>query len=857
MTKISYLSFDLLIDRVGGAFCARVLSSPVGQARHDFDLSSVERYFDQKGRRSGKLLTMFGGQLFEAVFGGEVLMAFRRSLDEAERQQAGLRILLRLGEVPELARLPWEYLRDESRQRFIGLSKKSSVTRYLALPEGEKALVVQSAVRILVVLSNPLDEPPLDVHLEWQNLQKALGKVVEEGRVVLDRLENGTFAALQSQLGKKTYHIVHFVGHGAFDDAEQTGLLLFEDAQGFSDRVPANHVANLLHDQPSLRLVLLNACKGARSSRSNPFVGMAASLIQQGMPAVIAMQFDITDQAAITFAHKFYQAIAENQPVDAAVTEGRRAIYYRPNELEWGTPVLYMRAPDGYIFDVQAPSAAPYAYPSGRMAPHVPLYALPPASNWRHQSGTMGSDVPLDRLWHQSATTASHVPVGSLAFSSWRGASLRENTPHSEERYLDAAMPKEVVVGQSTELVTLIRLPDSAGLRAFLKDQHELEANAEDVKSSQFELEFPRDQSGRPTNLDLWIDLETDDFEVPIRRKKIRVQPSKNSALGIFRLIPRKTGPLDLLIQVFIAGETLLASDFVKVQSVTTLHETARSIISVATLFLGSFSLRGAKERQTEGHPEQSEGSKSSGPLWSGMFFNKWEIGNSYRSYQPAFRPYQSPRQEIAQRLAERQLVLFVGADLPESITPSRQGLADELATEPAIFYQKIAQLIQLTQPKWIITSAYHRHLELALEHESLLFDTVVNDIQLRSLKPKSPTVLKLYGDTQQAEELMITEEDQSKGRADQATSKKSIIEQVGDLFRRYNVLFMGVDLRDPTFDLFLQKTVANRFPSGSYAVWGDISWQEIASLERRYGLNILPGEAVPFLDGLLEWIKK
>jgi hypothetical protein len=108
-----------------------------------------------------------------------------------------------------------------------------------------------------------------------------------------------------------------------------------------------------MHDERTLRLAVLNACEGARTSRADPFAGAAQSLVQQGVPAVIAMQFEITDQAAVVFTHEFYAALADSYPVDAALAEARKAIFAQGNDVEWGTPVLTMRAPDGRIFNVE------------------------------------------------------------------------------------------------------------------------------------------------------------------------------------------------------------------------------------------------------------------------------------------------------------------------------------------------------------------------------------------------------------------------------------------------------------------------------------------------------------------------
>src|SRR3954451_11025375 len=66
------------------------------------------------------------------------------------------------------------------------------------------------------------------------------------------------------------------------------------------------------------------------------------------------MQFEITDRAAIVFAGEFYSALADGLPVDSSVAEARKAIYADQNDIEWATPVLFMRVADGRLFDVQA-----------------------------------------------------------------------------------------------------------------------------------------------------------------------------------------------------------------------------------------------------------------------------------------------------------------------------------------------------------------------------------------------------------------------------------------------------------------------------------------------------------------------
>jgi len=347
---------------------------------------------------------IFGKRLFEAVFGSEVFGCLRSSLDRAEEKETGLRLRLRLN-APELADLPWEYLYNPALNRFLVLAVETPLVRYLELPERIRPLAVKPPLKILVMIASPNDHPALDVEQEWEKLNQALALLQRRGLVALHRLEEATLSRLQRHLRQDQYHIFHFIGHGAFDEQSRDGVLLLEDEMRRGRRVSGHDLGTLLHNHRPLRLAVLNACEGGRTSRTDPFTGTAQSLVQQGIPAVIAMQFEITDAAAITFAHEFYSALADGYPVDAAVVEARTAIFAAGNDVEWGTPVLYMRVPDGKIFDIersnvteyrpaprpvaQSPRAEPALRPVQRPAPHPQASsepkpkpaAAPPASS--------------------------------------------------------------------------------------------------------------------------------------------------------------------------------------------------------------------------------------------------------------------------------------------------------------------------------------------------------------------------------------------------------------------------------------------------------------------------------------------
>ena len=112
-----------------------------------------------------------------------------------------------------------------------------------------------------------------------------------------------------------------------------------------------------LRDHDPLRLVFLNACQSARVNSSDPFSDMAQRLVQQDCVAVVAMQFPISDGAAAEFTGEFYGSVADGLPVDQSVGSGRKALL-AGYASEWATPVLFLRDPDGKVFDNIVPQVA-------------------------------------------------------------------------------------------------------------------------------------------------------------------------------------------------------------------------------------------------------------------------------------------------------------------------------------------------------------------------------------------------------------------------------------------------------------------------------------------------------------------
>ena len=362
-------------DLGNGQFRARVIDSPTGQASGEFELPfsdmELENFLLKIGRpRSGvrriespenEAARQFGSRLYDAVFAGDVGTQWMRSIDSVEREACGLRLRLRLSDAPALADLPWEYLYSPATDDFVVLSSWTPMVRYISLDKGAPPLQVAPPLRILAMVSSPTDYPPLDVEAEWARLDDGLGDLIREGMVEIHRMDRATLRELQRTLRRQDFHLFHFIGHGGFDAAADDGVLLLETEDGRAREVTGRQLGTILDDARTIRVAVLNACEGARASGTDPFAGVAQSLVARGIPAVVAMQFEITDRAAIVFAHEFYASIADGMAVEGAVGEARRAIFGTKSDVEWGTAVLYMRAEDGRLFDLteSPPGAKP------------------------------------------------------------------------------------------------------------------------------------------------------------------------------------------------------------------------------------------------------------------------------------------------------------------------------------------------------------------------------------------------------------------------------------------------------------------------------------------------------------------
>ncbi|MEW5861334.1 MAG: tetratricopeptide repeat protein [Cyanobacteriota bacterium] len=328
-----------------------------------------------------------GKELYRALFppGSKVERALHSSLRQAEERNTQLLVQLKLeADAVQRSRLsdyPWELLHDG--QRFL-LHHQLGFSRYIAHDTAPPSLPPVEQVNVLLVSSAAFDSQMGLKRLskqEQQAIRKGLEKASDAGHICLRELEYPTFNELRTYLtenrGKEAPHVLHFDGHGLFGKRcqqcgamykgikverckkeaclaplpEPQGYLVFEDEEGEADYISAKELGTLLHQTRlsdgthqtgGVALVVLSACQsGMAVAGESVFNGTAQNLIGHRVPAVVAMQYSVSVEAATKFAEQFYRSLGQKDSLSVAVNQGREAMGADGNQ--WYRPVLYLR----------------------------------------------------------------------------------------------------------------------------------------------------------------------------------------------------------------------------------------------------------------------------------------------------------------------------------------------------------------------------------------------------------------------------------------------------------------------------------------------------------------------------------
>ncbi|MGE5717910.1 MAG: CHAT domain-containing protein, partial [Acidobacteriota bacterium] len=288
---------------------------------------------------AAKELREYGAVLFETLFPGAV----RRLWDEARAAARGALEVVFTPGLDWIADKPWELAWDPSRRRFLA-DDAVLVRGVFGAPPSVAPPPGRGPLHVLVALAEPRDAVPVAARQEAAAIRAALGPLVRAGLARLEVLASTSPAGLHRRLSAGRVDVLHFVGHGAFDEKEKAGSLFLVDARGRSLAVDTDRVLRLLAGR-ALKLVVLNACETGRGGRTDFLRGVAPALLAGGIPAVLANQYKVLDASATAFARHLYWALAKGHSLGAAAREARVAVSYAKGAepMDWAVPVLYAR----------------------------------------------------------------------------------------------------------------------------------------------------------------------------------------------------------------------------------------------------------------------------------------------------------------------------------------------------------------------------------------------------------------------------------------------------------------------------------------------------------------------------------
>jgi hypothetical protein len=265
----------------------------------------------------------------------------------------GLRLYLDLDR--DAQQIPWELIFfpntiDPRIGSFMALDPGVSIVR---VHKGKPKEMKDSLIRILIVtgelvLETDLDGKPIFADADVVAIERAFQGTNRS--VHIDVLHSPAGRdELKERLKILKPHVLHFVGHGMVSVRTNRPALQFNgwdwDIQDIGQ--------DLLQARIDLRLVVVNACKGAVGlGTAVPSVAQAFQAL--GVSAVVASLSDVKVACAIQFSTAFYQTLASGKLVDEALHSARNRLSDKAglDSFDWILPTLSVSIPPEKVLSI-------------------------------------------------------------------------------------------------------------------------------------------------------------------------------------------------------------------------------------------------------------------------------------------------------------------------------------------------------------------------------------------------------------------------------------------------------------------------------------------------------------------------
>jgi hypothetical protein len=313
----------------------------------------------------------YGLALTEMLFPpGALREAFAEARGAAAALHTNLRLRLELvGGAEELQALSWELLHLPGHAERLCTREDILFSRFLSVGAGALPPAPRATLRALAAIAVPKNArmfglDALDMAYERERVQAGLAGMHIEW---LPAAPNQPCTLDQLAACTPDKDVLYLVCHGKLVKGQS--WLFLQDEDGQVALVSAQDLARRLAGSLSLpRLAVLVVCKSAGDAASS-FLGLLAPrLVEIGIPAVIAMQSNLSFATANLFLPALFRELQKDGLIDRAVAVARRAILERVDE---HAPVLFLGLKSGLLWSPAADVPAP-AISTGQAA------AIPP-----------------------------------------------------------------------------------------------------------------------------------------------------------------------------------------------------------------------------------------------------------------------------------------------------------------------------------------------------------------------------------------------------------------------------------------------------------------------------------------------
>jgi CheY-like chemotaxis protein len=209
-------------------------------------------------------------------------------------------------------------------------------------------------LKILLIASNT--QPPIPgVDREITALSNFLSAAFKskglEAQVETITTSQATYGEVKKVLLKCPFHIVHYAGHGAYnqESPEKSFILLRDGEHPSLLKQMTVETLGLLLQGSAVRFVYLSCCEGSKTGSASAlldddFLGIAEGIINAGVPSVLGFRWPVSDDGAITLAKAFYESLIKHGHLDTALLEARREVaMLNRNDITWLSPILIMQ----------------------------------------------------------------------------------------------------------------------------------------------------------------------------------------------------------------------------------------------------------------------------------------------------------------------------------------------------------------------------------------------------------------------------------------------------------------------------------------------------------------------------------